>query len=250
MKPGRPLAFGKVGNASFIGLPGNPVSSFVTFLIFVRPFLLRRRAFGNRAEGHRGARGLRLARAGHAARVPARKMERARADWICTRRRIRRCSPPPPGPTAWSTTRRSTAIAERRHGALPAVYGAVRDEGDCSFFRQRARAASATDSEAIELAGRRHDRRRRARASRARGGAWAETLAETRAPRRGKPGHGAGRDAGEGRRRGGVLSAGDRRLRMLSRAAAGLRRLLGEVDALSATRHVGAHRRFRRWCAI
>jgi molybdopterin molybdotransferase len=41
MKPGRPLAFGKVGDASFIGLPGNPVSSFVTFLIFVRPFLLK-----------------------------------------------------------------------------------------------------------------------------------------------------------------------------------------------------------------
>jgi molybdopterin molybdotransferase len=41
MKPGRPLAFGEVGNAFFIGLPGNPVSSFVTFLIFVRPFLLR-----------------------------------------------------------------------------------------------------------------------------------------------------------------------------------------------------------------
>ncbi len=45
MKPGRPLAFGRVGKtgrtAAFIGLPGNPVSSFVTFLIFVRPFLLR-----------------------------------------------------------------------------------------------------------------------------------------------------------------------------------------------------------------
>ena len=41
MKPGRPLAFGNVGNAFFIGLPGNPVSSFVTFLIFVRPFLLK-----------------------------------------------------------------------------------------------------------------------------------------------------------------------------------------------------------------
>jgi molybdopterin molybdotransferase len=41
MKPGRPLAFGKVKEAAFIGLPGNPVSSFVTFLIFVRPFLLR-----------------------------------------------------------------------------------------------------------------------------------------------------------------------------------------------------------------
>jgi molybdopterin molybdotransferase len=41
MKPGRPLAFGKVSNSSFIGLPGNPVSSFVTFLIFVRPFILK-----------------------------------------------------------------------------------------------------------------------------------------------------------------------------------------------------------------
>jgi len=41
MKPGRPLAFGSVRQAAFIGLPGNPVSSFVTFLIFVRPFLLR-----------------------------------------------------------------------------------------------------------------------------------------------------------------------------------------------------------------
>ena len=41
MKPGRPLAFGKVGASFFIGLPGNPVSSFVTFLIFVRPFLLK-----------------------------------------------------------------------------------------------------------------------------------------------------------------------------------------------------------------
>lgn len=64
MKPGKPLAFGAVrraqadagtdsgkdsGNHSgkgadeafFIGLPGNPVSSFVTFLLFVRPFLLR-----------------------------------------------------------------------------------------------------------------------------------------------------------------------------------------------------------------
>jgi molybdopterin molybdotransferase len=41
MKPGRPLAFGRIGACAFIGLPGNPVSSFVTFLIFVRPFLLR-----------------------------------------------------------------------------------------------------------------------------------------------------------------------------------------------------------------
>ncbi len=45
MKPGKPLAFGSVrresgGNAFFVGLPGNPVSSFVTFLMMVRPFVL------------------------------------------------------------------------------------------------------------------------------------------------------------------------------------------------------------------
>lgn len=47
IKPGKPLAFGNVrrpageGAADFIGLPGNPVSSFVTFLVLVRPFILR-----------------------------------------------------------------------------------------------------------------------------------------------------------------------------------------------------------------
>jgi molybdopterin molybdotransferase len=41
MKPGKPFAHGMVGSAHFIGLPGNPVSSFVTFLLLVRPFLLQ-----------------------------------------------------------------------------------------------------------------------------------------------------------------------------------------------------------------
>ena len=46
IKPGKPLAFGEVrraggGSAWFVGLPGNPVSSFVTFLLAVRPLLLR-----------------------------------------------------------------------------------------------------------------------------------------------------------------------------------------------------------------
>jgi molybdopterin molybdotransferase len=40
IKPGKPFAHGRVGAAHFIGLPGNPVSSFVTFLLLVRPFLL------------------------------------------------------------------------------------------------------------------------------------------------------------------------------------------------------------------
>ena len=46
IKPGKPLAFGEVRRdgqsdpAFFVGLPGHPVSSFVTFLLFVRPFIL------------------------------------------------------------------------------------------------------------------------------------------------------------------------------------------------------------------
>lgn len=39
VKPGKPLAFGCVAGKPFFGLPGNPVSAFVTFLLFVRPFL-------------------------------------------------------------------------------------------------------------------------------------------------------------------------------------------------------------------
>ena len=47
MKPGKPLVYGRVGEADFIGLPGNPVSAFVTFCLFVRPFLLKRMGGGS-----------------------------------------------------------------------------------------------------------------------------------------------------------------------------------------------------------
>lgn len=40
IKPGKPLAFGSVLGKPFFGLPGNPVSTFVTFVIVARPFLL------------------------------------------------------------------------------------------------------------------------------------------------------------------------------------------------------------------
>jgi molybdopterin molybdotransferase len=40
MKPGRPLAYGRIGGAHFFGLPGNPVSVMVTFYEFVRDALL------------------------------------------------------------------------------------------------------------------------------------------------------------------------------------------------------------------
>ena len=39
VKPGKPLAFGKIGNTPIFGLPGNPVSGFATFLLFVKPYL-------------------------------------------------------------------------------------------------------------------------------------------------------------------------------------------------------------------
>ncbi|MDD2991870.1 MAG: molybdopterin molybdotransferase MoeA [Zoogloea sp.] len=53
MKPGKPVAFGRVNDpaggpgAAFIGLPGNPVSSFVTFIMLVRPFVLRAQGVAN-----------------------------------------------------------------------------------------------------------------------------------------------------------------------------------------------------------
>ena len=41
IKPGKPLAFGEINQKPFFGLPGNPVSTFVTFCLVVRPFLLK-----------------------------------------------------------------------------------------------------------------------------------------------------------------------------------------------------------------
>jgi molybdopterin molybdotransferase len=68
IKPGKPLAFGSVRNdsngAAFIGLPGNPVSSFVTFLMLVRPFI-------RRAQGVHGV----------LATVPRGQRLRAGFDW-------------------------------------------------------------------------------------------------------------------------------------------------------------------------
>jgi molybdopterin molybdotransferase len=41
VKPGKPFLFGRAGDCAIFGLPGNPVSAFVTFLLFVRPALLK-----------------------------------------------------------------------------------------------------------------------------------------------------------------------------------------------------------------
>ena len=50
MRPGKPLAFGKYLDKQFIGLPGNPVSAFVGFEVFVRPVLER---LSGKLEGNR-----------------------------------------------------------------------------------------------------------------------------------------------------------------------------------------------------
>ena len=41
IKPGKPFLFGRVGDCAVFGLPGNPVSAFITFLCFVRPAILK-----------------------------------------------------------------------------------------------------------------------------------------------------------------------------------------------------------------
>lgn len=41
IKPGRPVALGRIGRATFIGLPGNPVAAMVTFMMIARPAILR-----------------------------------------------------------------------------------------------------------------------------------------------------------------------------------------------------------------
>ncbi|MBK9600650.1 MAG: molybdopterin molybdotransferase MoeA [Anaerolineales bacterium] len=50
MRPGKPLAFGEYGGRPFIGLPGNPVSAFVGFEVFVRPVLEK---LGGQLDGGR-----------------------------------------------------------------------------------------------------------------------------------------------------------------------------------------------------
>ena len=70
MRPGTPFSFGVLPSRGeekpmfVFGLPGNPASSFVTFQILCRPFLLR-------LAGHRGVhRPVLIARAGEALRSP------------------------------------------------------------------------------------------------------------------------------------------------------------------------------------
>ena len=42
IKPGKPLAFGKIGDTPFLGMPGNPVSVFATFCVFAHPYVQKK----------------------------------------------------------------------------------------------------------------------------------------------------------------------------------------------------------------
>ncbi len=65
IKPGKPLAWGKLGQTAFFGLPGNPVSAFVTFVLIVRPALLAMMGGAARAPaGYRLPAGFSLPRSG------------------------------------------------------------------------------------------------------------------------------------------------------------------------------------------
>ncbi|MFK8020282.1 MAG: gephyrin-like molybdotransferase Glp [Pseudomonadales bacterium] len=48
MKPGKPLAYGRVSGTPYFGLPGNPVSAFATFAVMVRPYLLQMQGVSGR----------------------------------------------------------------------------------------------------------------------------------------------------------------------------------------------------------
>lgn len=54
VKPGKPFAFGRVGQSVFMGMPGNPVAAWVTFALLVRPYLLG--MMGSQAEAPMGFR--------------------------------------------------------------------------------------------------------------------------------------------------------------------------------------------------
>lgn len=52
IKPGKPLAYGRVGNTPFFGLPGNPVSTFVTFTMIATPWLRKTQGMADVLPAH------------------------------------------------------------------------------------------------------------------------------------------------------------------------------------------------------
>jgi molybdopterin molybdotransferase len=75
IKPGKPLAFGELCGKPFFGLPGNPVAAFMTFVLFVRPFLLAMQGAGFRSMPTRKAT------AGFEMNRPKKRQEYLRANF-------------------------------------------------------------------------------------------------------------------------------------------------------------------------
>jgi molybdopterin molybdotransferase len=100
MKPGKPLSFAKHGRVPVLGLPGNPVSAWVTFELFVRPGL--RRMLGDLAPS-RPRLPVKLA---HALKRKAGRTEFARARLV-------------PTPEGW----RGELLAQQGSGALSSLVG-------------------------------------------------------------------------------------------------------------------------------
>jgi molybdopterin molybdotransferase len=112
MKPGKPFAYGSIGGGQgachFIGLPGNPVSSFVTFLMLVRPFpadACRAPRCCQRPKPMQLRADFDWKRAPTSAASSCACAATRRAGWSCSATRARACSLPRCGPTAWSITR-------------------------------------------------------------------------------------------------------------------------------------------------
>ena len=101
MQPGMPQGFGVIGpdETPIFTLPGNPVSAFVSFEVFVKPALRALQGLGQldgAPETARGRRGLRLP--GRAAPVPARQNDQERGE-RGAHRHPGAASPPAPAPT-------------------------------------------------------------------------------------------------------------------------------------------------------
>jgi molybdopterin molybdotransferase len=183
MKPGKPVAFGRVNDpaggsgADFIGLPGNPVSSFVTFLMLVRPFILRRMGVEDCLP-----KAIRLP-AGFDWPRPDRRREFLRARVGEAGRsnssptRAPACSAPPCGPPAWSTTRPATPSPRAsRSPSFPIPNCCHEHQGP--VLRQPARNPRLLPRNP-HLAGQHRHPRRPAQPSGRRGGVW-EALGEGR----------------------------------------------------------------------
>ena len=173
MKPGRPLAFGRIGACAFIGLPGNPVSSFVTFLISSGRSCCAPRAVrsGRASDGRADFDWSDRIRGANSCASSGTQT----AGSIFIRRRIR-CSRRPRGPTDWWTIHRTMRSAEAT-ACVSGIRGALLVKVKVLFFAAL-RESIGVASEEVDLPGETSTVAALRAHSAARGGAWTSALAE------------------------------------------------------------------------